>query len=43
MNNFNDGAPRTPQEWEDLGYVVIPCNTEGVPTLKGWKEDFKTK
>ena len=43
MNNFNDGAPRTPQEWEDLGYVVIPCNSEGVPLWSGWKEDFKTK
>jgi len=43
MNNFTDGAPRLPQEWEDLGYKVIPCNTEGVPILSGWKEDFKTK
>jgi hypothetical protein len=43
MNNFTDGAPRLPQEWEDLGYKVIPCNTEGVPILSGWKENFKTK
>ena len=43
MSNFTDGAPRLPQEWEDLGYKVIPCNTEGVPILSGWKEDFKTK
>ena len=42
MSNFNDGAPRTPKEWQDLGYCVIPCNTEGVPTLKGWKEKFLT-
>ena len=43
MNNFTDRAPRLPQEWKDLGYVVIPCNTEGVPTLSGWKENFVTK
>ena len=31
MNNFTDGAPRTPIEWCDLGYYVIECNSEGVP------------
>ena len=36
---FTDGAPRTPKEWQDLGYQIIPCNSEGVPIVKGWKED----
>ena len=39
MNNFTDGAPRTPTEWCDLGYYVIECNSEGVPINKGWSED----
>jgi len=39
MSNFTDGAPRTPKEWQDLGYQIIPCNTEGVPIVKGWKDD----
>ena len=39
MSNFTDGAPRTPKEWQDLGYQIIPCNSEGVPIVKGWQED----
>ena len=39
MSNFTDGAPRTPLEWSDLGYYVIECNSEGVPTMKGWQKD----
>ena len=39
MNNFTDGAPRTPIEWCDLGYYIIECNSEGVPIKKGWSED----
>ena len=39
MSNFTDGAPRTPLEWCDLGYYVIECNSEGVPTKKGWQKD----
>ena len=39
MSNFTDGAPRTPLEWCDLGYYVIECNSEGVPTRKGWDKD----
>ncbi len=39
MSNFTDGAPRTPTEWCDLGYYVIQCNSEGVPTRQGWDKD----
>ena len=37
--NFSDGAPRTIKEWHDMGYMMIPCNTEGVPIIKGWAND----
>ena len=40
INNFTDGAPRTAKEWQDLGYEVIPCNSEGVPIIKGWDKDL---
>ena len=44
MSNFTDGAPRTPQEWQDLGYQVVPCNSEGIPKIKGWdKDDYNSK
>ena len=43
MSNFTDGAPRTPKEWQDLGYQVVPCNSEGIPKIKGWDKDDYTK
>ena len=42
--NFTDGAPRTPKEWQDLGYQIVPCNSEGIPKIKGWdKDDYNSK
>ena len=36
MNNFNDGAPRKPKDWIELGYNVFPCFADGTPGSKGW-------
>ena len=41
INNFTDGAPRTPKEWHDLGYCIFPCSPDGVPTIKGWDKEPK--
>ena len=41
MSNFTDGAPRTPREWHDLGYYIMPCTSEGVPMMKGWDKEDK--
>ena len=44
MNNFTDGAPRTPKEWVELGLPIFPCNADGTPGMKGWQEgDMKSK
>ena len=39
MSNFTDGAPRTPKDWHDLGYYIMPCTSEGVPMMKGWNQE----
>ena len=41
MSKFTDGAPRTPKEWHDLGYYIMPCTSEGVPMMKGWDKEDK--
>ena len=44
MNNFTDGAPRTPKEWVELGLPIFPCNADGTPGMKGWQEgDMNSK
>ena len=44
MNNFTDGAPRTPKEWVELGLTVFPCSADGTPAFKGWQEgDINSK
>ena len=39
MSKFTDGAPRTPKEWHDLGYYIMPCTSEGIPMIKGWNQE----
>ena len=36
MNNFNDGAPRNPKQWINLGRNLVPLY-EGVPIVKDWQ------
>ena len=41
MSNFTDGAPRTPREWYELGFIIIPCTPDGVPMMKDWQKEIK--
>ena len=36
MSNFNDGAPRNPKQWINLGRNLVPLY-EGVPIVKDWQ------
>ena len=46
MNNFNDGAPRNPKQWIDLGRNLVPLSN-GTPIIPEWQKktlklsDFK--
>jgi len=46
MSNFNDGAPRKPKQWMELGRNLVPL-FEGVPIINDWQNktlklsDFK--
>ena len=38
MNNFNDGAPRNPKQWINLGKNLVPL-FEGTPIIKAWQTE----
>ena len=40
MSNFTDGAPKTYLEWLQLGFVVIPCNKQGIPMVQKWQQQI---